>query len=140
MAFKVFLDANTLLDFTLKRETYPFARRILESTMKGRLQAFTTPSIVQVVSYWLAAAYGPDRARELLLALLAEVQVIDISHEITLNALHSKMGKMEDALQYYTALHHKLDYFITRDMGLREAAVPALPVCSPEEFLVYNII
>jgi predicted nucleic acid-binding protein len=140
MAFKIFLDANTLLDLTLKRQQYPQARRLLESTIEGKLQSFTTSSIIQVVSYWLAATYGTDRARDLLLALLAEVRVIDISHEIALNALHSKMGNMEDALLYYTALHHKLDYFITRDLRLREGALPALPVCSPEEFLVYNFI
>ena len=43
------------------------------------------------------------------MTLLTDIYVIDISNEITLNALHSKVKDMEDALQYYTALHHKVD-------------------------------
>jgi hypothetical protein len=38
-------------------------------------------------------------------------------------------------LQYYTALHHKLDYFITRDKRLQKEAVPGLPVYTADEFL-----
>jgi predicted nucleic acid-binding protein len=67
------------------------------------------------------------------------VQVIDIGHASTVNALNSKMTDIEDALQYYTALHHKLDYFITRDKDLIKAAIPILPAYSPEEFIKSNL-
>lgn len=139
MAFRVFLDANILLDFTLKREQYEISRKLIEWSVKGRAQAFISPAILHIVGYWLTKAYGPAKTKELLLALLADVRVIDINHEIAVNALHSKMNDIEDALQYYTAMHHKLDYFITRDKGLQKAAIPVLPVCSPEEFLESNL-
>ncbi len=138
MAFRIFLDANILLDFTLKRNEYESSRKLMEWAVRGRVQAFITPSIVHIAGYWLTKAYGHAKAKELLLTLLADIQVIDIGHEITINALHSKMTDREDALQYYTAIHHKLDYFITRDKGLQKAAIPVLPVCSPEEFLESN--
>src|SRR5215471_7153262 len=115
MASKVLLDANILLDFTLKRDNYNLSKRIIELAINGRVRAFITPSIVHIVGYWLTKAYGNSKAKELLLALLAEMYVIDINHEITVNALHSKIKDIEDALQYYTAMHHKLDYFITQD-------------------------
>jgi predicted nucleic acid-binding protein len=136
MGFKLFLDANILLDFTLRRSDYETSRVLIEMSVGGRIQAFITPSIVHIVGYWLNKAYGNLKAKELLLAFLADVQVIDIQHEITLHALHSKMNDIEDALQYYTAMHHKLDYFITRDKSLKKAAIPGLPVCSPEEFIM----
>lgn len=135
MASRVFLDANILLDFTLKREGYEPSKKILEAAIKGRLKAFITPSIVHIVGYWLTKAYGNAKAKELLLALLADVTVIDITHTITLNALHSKIKDIEDALQYYTAIDHELDYFITQDKELQKESIPALPVYSPEEFL-----
>jgi predicted nucleic acid-binding protein len=138
MAFRIFLDANILLDFTLKREHYPAARRLMEWAVKGRVKVYITPAVVQVVSQRLVEAYGEGRAKELLLALLAEVQVIDTGHEVAVSALHSKMNNMEEALSYYTALHHKLDYFITRNNDLPKAAIPVLPVCTPEEFLQHN--
>ncbi len=135
MASRVFLDANILLDFILKREAYPVARKIMELAINGQIQAFITPSIVHIVGYWLTKAYGNAKAKELLLTLLADVGVIDIGHEITLTALHSKIKDIEDALQYYTAIHHKVDIFISRDKDLQKAAIPTLPVYTPDEFL-----
>ena len=110
MAHKLFLDANILLDFTLKREAFPVSQKIIELVVNGKVQAFITPSIVHILGYWLTKAYGNSKAKELLLELLVDVKVVDISHDITLIALHSKIKDIEDALQYYTAIHHKLDF------------------------------
>ena len=138
MAFRIFLDTDVLLDFTLKREAYASARQLMEWAVKGRVQVFITSNIVHIAGYWLTKAYGSAKAKELMEALLADIQVIDIGVETTVNALHSKITDMEQALQYYTALHHKLDYFITRDKALDKAASPVLPVCRPEEFINNN--
>ena len=135
MAHKLFLDAHILLDFTLKREAFPVSQKIIELVVNGKVQAFITPSIVHILGYWLTKAYGNSKAKELLLELLVDVKVVDISHDITLIALHSKIRDIEDALQYYTAIHHKLDYFISRDKSLLKDAIPSLPVCTPQEFL-----
>ena len=138
MAFRVFLDANILLDLTLKRQNYESARRLVEWVVEGRIEAYVTPAVIQETARWLKKVYGAERAKELLLALLAEVLVIDGGHTVAVSALHSDMSDMEAALSYYTALHHKLDYFITRDEDLLKAAIPVLPVCTPEEFLDNN--
>lgn len=135
MASKIFLDANILLDLTLKREGFKEAKDIFELIISGEVQAFITPAIVHIVGYWLTKEFGITKAKEILLMLLADVTAIDIPHEITLNALHSKMNDIEDALQYYTAIHHKLDYFISRDKQLKKEDIPGLPVYTPKEFL-----
>lgn len=135
MATKVFLDANVLLDFALKRSDYALSHKIIELVVDGRIQAFITPSIVHILGYWLTKAYGHFKAKEILLTLLIDIQVIDIGHTITVNALHSKIKGIEDALQYYTAIHNKLDYFITLDKALKKEATPNLPICTCEEFL-----
>jgi predicted nucleic acid-binding protein len=136
MASKVFLDTNILLDFTLKRDEFEHSRRIIELAVNGTIQAFITPSILHIVGIWLTKAYGNAKAKELLLTLMADVTVIDLPHEIVLNALHSKITDIEDALQYYTAVHHKLDYFISRDKQLQKQGIPVLPVFSPRELLI----
>lgn len=135
MASKVFLDANIVLDFTLRRDAFDVSKAIIELAIKGRIQAFITPSIVQISGYWLTKAYGSPKAKELLLTLLNDVTLIDIGHEIAQHALQSGIPGIEDALQYYTAIHHKLDYFITLDKALIKHASPALPMCSPGDFL-----
>lgn len=136
MASKVFLDANMLLDFTLKRDEYEQLRKIIELAVNGTIQAFISPSIVHIVDYGLTTEYGNAKAKQLLLTLMTDVTVIDLPHEIVLNALHSKITDIESALQYYTAVHHKLDYFISLDKQLQKQAIPVLPVYTPSDFLI----
>lgn len=135
MAVKVFLDANILLDFTLKREFHEDAKEILELVINNQVQAFVTLSVLHIVGYWLSKSYGSEKAKELLLTLLADITVIDISHETALIALHSKINDVEDALQYYTAIYHKLNYFISRDKQLQKDGISILPVFTPKEFI-----
>ncbi len=135
MAFKVFIDANILLHFTLHRAHYDEAKKLIELVINDGVQAYISPAIVHIVGYWLTKSYGAKKAKEILLTLLTDIKVIDISHNTTVNALHSKINDIEDALQYYCALHHKLDYFITRDGQLKKEAVPALPIYGLSEFL-----
>lgn len=135
MAFKVFLDANVLLDFLLKRDHHEDTRDIISLVIEGKVNAYITPAIVHIVGYWLAKAYGSEKAKQLLLSLLDNVRAIDISHELTLLALNSKIDDIEDALQYYTAIHNQLDYFISRDKKFQKSAIPSLPVIDPSHFL-----
>ncbi|HEY9197260.1 MAG TPA: PIN domain-containing protein [Mucilaginibacter sp.] len=136
MAFKIFLDVNILLDFLLKRDDhYPDARQIMELVISNQIQAFITSSVLHITGYWVAKAYGSEKAKELLLSLLIDIKIIDIPHEVALTALHSKINDIEDALQYYTAIHHQVNYFISRDKQLQKGGIAALPVCSPGEFV-----
>lgn len=135
MAFKVFIDANILLDFTLKRAGYQESKEIVQLALDGHIVLYITPSIVHIVGYWLSKGYSPAKAKEILLTLLADVLILDMPHEIVIAALHSKMEDIEDALQYYTAIHHKLDYFITLDAALIKESIAILPIVSPKQFL-----
>jgi len=138
MAFKVLLDVNVILDFTLQRSGFESADKLLEWVSIGKIQAFTTTSILRMTAYWLVKEYGAWQTKEILLSLVADIQVIDMGHDDTIDALHSQMSDIEDALQYYTALHHRLDYVITRDQGLIKSAIPVLPACTPEDFIKSN--
>lgn len=135
MASKIFLDANILLDFFLKRELYASAKQLIEKTIQGQVRAYISPSIVHIVGYWLTKTYGNAKAKELLLTLLADIQIIEIDHETAIHALHSKITDIEDALQYYTAMHYKLDAFISQDKQLQKVASGILPVYTPDNFL-----
>ncbi len=135
MASKVFLDANVLLDLTLKREYYLVSKKIFGLAVNGDIEAYTTPAIVHIIAYWLTKAYGKQKTKELILYILDDVRVIDCNHEITLTAINSSIEDIEDALQYYTGIQHKLDYFLTRDRLLKKMAVHTLPIYTPEDFL-----
>ncbi|RYU90318.1 PIN domain-containing protein [Mucilaginibacter terrigena] len=135
MAIKVFLDANVLLDYILKREYYSDAKEIF-ALLEGKfIDGYITSSVLHITGYWVSKAHGAVNAKKLLLNLLEYATVIDIPHDTALIALHSKIDDIEDALQYYTAIHHKLDYFISRDIQLQKDSIPALQVYSPVDFI-----
>lgn len=50
-------------------------------------------------------------------------------------ALNSRFSDKEDALQYYTAINHGADYFITRNIKDYKNAIETLQVFTPLEFL-----
>lgn len=135
MAFKIFVDANVLLDFSLQRERYEISKKLIQHIIDGDFQAFITPSIIHTTGYWLTKAYGGNKAKAIILEFLTFIKVIDCPHHVALNALNSVMNDIEDSLQYYTALHHQLDFFITQDKHLQRSAIPVLPAYFPEEFL-----
>lgn len=135
MAFKVFLDANILLDFLLKRADYVSSKKLMELIVEGKIQGNVTPAIIHILAYWLGKAYGNDKAKELIHALINDIMVIDCTHHMVEIALQSQIADIEDALQYYTAIEHKLNYFISRDKQLKKSAINTLPVLTLEEIL-----
>jgi predicted nucleic acid-binding protein len=135
MAVKVFLDANILLDYILAREHYRDAEHVMQLIANGKVDAFITTSVLHITSYWVSKAYGAAETKKVFLSMLEDILVIDTPHNTTLIALHSQINDIEDALQYYAAIHHKLDYFISRDKRLKRDGLPALPVLTPDEFI-----
>ena len=103
MAFKVFLDANLVLDFTLQRAGFAEAKQIIQKGVNGEIHLYTTPAVLHITSYWLTKAYSITITKQLLLSLLADVHIIDCDHATALMAIHSTFDDIEDALQYYTA-------------------------------------
>src|SRR5690606_10522565 len=135
MAFKVFLDVNIILDFVLQRDGYKSSKTIITWAEEGKINGFVSPTVVQICSYWIAKGYGVKKAKEIMTTLLAFTRTIDTPHEVVLAALHSSMNDIEDALQYYTALHHKMTYVISQDKVFQKAALPSLQVVSPTDFI-----
>lgn len=135
MGFSIFLDANVILDQVLKRADYDNTRKLFQQVLIGQFSAFTSPSIIHIVGYWLTKVYGTNEARQIILTLLNDVHVLELNHDITIQALHSKIMDIEDALQYHTALYHKMDCFVSSDKKLKTITSSVLPVLSPEQLL-----
>ena len=138
MAFKVLLDVNILLDFVLQRKDYETAYTLIEWATLGKIQAFIAASALHTATYPIEKEFGSRQTKVILLTLLGDIRVIDIGQDTTVSALHSPISNIQHALQYYTALHHRLDYIITPDQDLVRSAIPILPACTPEEFIKSN--
>lgn len=135
MASKIFLDANVCIDFLLQRKGYEPSEGVFEKIISQEFRGYTTPAIIHIIAYFLKKVHPKATVKILVLNLLANVQVIDCNHEVAVNAVNSQMTDIEDALQYYTAMHYKIDYFISLDKNLIKSAIPILPIYTPEQFL-----
>jgi predicted nucleic acid-binding protein len=135
MAFKIIPDASILIDLTLQRsDDYEDLVLIYQKIVDNTFQGFLTTSIIHINAYWLTKALGIDNTKKVLITMLNDLKVIDASHSIIEDALYSDIKDIEDALQYYTALHHKLDFFISRDKQFIKSAKSILPVIHPKDF------
>jgi predicted nucleic acid-binding protein len=135
MAFRIFVDADVLLDFTLKRGSYPMVRRLMEWVIAGRVEVNISSAILRDIAPELRRVYGVEQAQQLLLTLMASVKIIDAGYEIAVTALQSRIDNIQGAISYYTALHHRLDYFVTWNTELLQVVNPVLPVTTPIDFL-----
>lgn len=96
---------------------------------------YTTPAILHIVAYYTKQHLTTAQTKQFFLALLNDVTVIDCDHQTSIHAISSSIDDIEDALQYYTALKHHLDYFVSSDKKLKTAALPQLPVYTAAELL-----
>ena len=135
MASKVFAEANLLLDLILNRSGNSMATRLMQLAIEGTIQLYTTPAVIHVTAYFTAQSFTNLQTKQIILTLLTDIQVIDCDHDTALSAVNSNMDDLEDALQYYTAIKFKMDYFISSDKKLQKSAIPQLPVYTPAELL-----
>ena len=134
MALKIFLDANVILDFVLKRKNYEDVKLIFEQEEKGNIKLFIGSSILHIIGYWLTKYLGAVVAKTTILKLLEHIKVIDGNHESVLDALESDFKDIEDALQYFTALHHKMDYLLSFDVDFQKFNSKKLPIVDVKKF------
>lgn len=135
MAARVFLDANILLDLILHRQGFPLANNIMQAGINGSLQLYTTPSVLHIVAYFSKKHFKVEKTKQILSTLLNDVQIIDSDHSTAIAAINSSIDDIEDALQYYTALNHNADYFISSDKKLKNSSLPQLPVFTAKGFV-----
>jgi predicted nucleic acid-binding protein len=136
MASKIFLDANFLIDITLNREGAASANAVTQASIDGHVELYTSPAVLHITAYFTSEFFSSRQTKLIILTLLNNVRVVDCDHATALTALSSsEIDDTEDALQYYTALKHGLDYFISADKKLKKAAIPQLPVYTAAEFL-----
>lgn len=136
MASKIVLDANIILDLTLQRTSdLEDLKKIYAAITSGILNGCITTSIIHICSYWMKKEIGIEATKKTILTILNDVKVIDAKHDKIVEALHSKMNDVEDALQYYLALDHNVDCFISRDENFKKSATTRLPVYYPKEFI-----
>lgn len=135
MVSKIFVDANCLLDLTLQRTNFEQMEVLMQFAIAGEVRLFTTPAVLHIVSYYTRRSYGKRIAKDIIIALLNDLEIIDCNHDTAVEAANADFEDLEDALQYFTALTHRLNYFVSADKQLRKSAMTHLPVYTSKDLL-----
>jgi len=132
----VFLDTDVAFDLISKRE--PFfteALPLLQMAGQRQLQLQISEACLANLIYLSFDIYKLGKAKERLLYFVDACDVFSGGKATFMQAMESEFTDKEDALQYYIALRHHCDYFLTRNTGDYKHAVARLPVFTPAEFL-----
>jgi predicted nucleic acid-binding protein len=133
---EVFLDTDVAFDIISKREPYFFdSIPILNLVANDAISILISESSLANLLYLSFDIYKLKEAQIRLVDFISACEIITGGKSTILEALRSKFKDKEDALQYYTALRHGADYFITRNTRDYKFKTGNLPVSTPEEFI-----
>lgn len=132
---EVFLDTDVAFDIISKREPhFSSSVKLLELAANDEIRLAISESSLANLFY---LAFDIYKIKDAVQRLTDFVSVCEIEHagrSSVLLALGSLFKDKEDALQYYTALHAKADYFITRNVKDYKHREQSLPVYLPQDF------
>lgn len=138
MAYKLFLDTNVFLDAFLERtQDWKEAETVLQLAAQNKIDVFTSANnLINVIYSLQKQKLTQEQIIQLMELTISYTQLADINTSDFALALRAGFPDLEDAVQYYTALHIKgIDYFITSNTKDYKKASPQLPVITPKQFI-----
>lgn len=142
MAYNLFIDTNVYLDHLMNRgKEWQHAENILELAENNRIEIFTSASSLLNLIYVMRSYKLTNN--EIVVHvnnILRYSKLANPDNTVFQTALSVGFPDLEDAVQYYTALHIKgIDYFITSNTKDYKKASSQLPVITPRQFMtLYN--
>lgn len=131
---KVFLDSDVILDLLTEREPhFEYVIQIFIQIQNKKIQAFTSPVVIANVFYIIAKHFNKEKAYKSIIKLRTLIKTLSCGDKEIERALISDFTDFEDSIQYYTALHNKIDFIITRN--IKDYKHSELPVLKPQDYL-----
>lgn len=131
---KVFIDSDVILDVLCKRiPHYQYSAQIFTLSDLKKINLYTTSLSFANVYYILRKTVGGEKAKYFLRKLRLLIKILAAGEKETDLALNSKFTDFEDALQYYTALKHKMEVILTRNV--KDYKEKDIIVQTPEHFV-----
>jgi predicted nucleic acid-binding protein len=130
----LFIDTNVLIDLIDKREPFYKDVAIIFSLAENKKFKLATSSLTFVNTFYVVS----KNSRGLLvLDALKRIRIVcaisNIDEIVVDQSLISNFNDFEDAVQHFSALHHKCDIIITRNK--KNFKNSEIPVMTPIEFL-----
>ena len=136
---ELFIDTDVAFDILSKREPhFEYSVLLLKLVANDKASLLIAESSLANLIYLCFDIYKLRDAEQRLLDFLSACDIIEGGKEIMINAISSNFKDKEDALQYFTALNHGADYFITRNIRDYKNISDRLPVMTPSRFFELN--
>ena len=134
MAYKIFLDANVIIDLLMERKQELDAiNEIFNLAEKELINLYISESIIANAFYILRKEKRID-SLSVFREMCRIVDILPFTKDILYQPIE-KYGDKEDGLLYFLALKAKMNYFITRNVKDFTFLFASLPVMSPTNFL-----
>ncbi|MCI9844217.1 type II toxin-antitoxin system VapC family toxin [Flavobacterium pectinovorum] len=130
----VFLDTNVLIDLIDRREPFYNEIAIIATLAENKKIKLAASSLSFINTVYVVSRNIEEK---LVLEALKKFRIIcDVSNidEIVIDkSLISNFNDFEDAVQYFSAVHHKSEIILTRNKkDFKNSEIPAM---TPSEFL-----
>jgi predicted nucleic acid-binding protein len=132
----LFLDTNILLDWVFDRPIHgEFAKKLIEFSEEKKVKLFCSAISISDFNYIAFQSIRDKKKVRHFIDLMTQViQVEPTNHQYITQALQSDFIDLEDAFQYYTAIHIKgLTAIITRNK--KDFKHSKIKVLTAEEYL-----
>lgn len=131
---RVLVDTNVLLDVLARREPHwTAASRVWTLAETGSVQADISAISYNNVYYIVRRWSGRGRAEKALRLLRDVFGTVGLTQKVLIQAMDAEFPDFEDAIQYFSAVHARAVYIITRNAQDFPRAGPT--VISPGEWL-----
>ena len=133
---EIFLDTDVAFDILSKREPhFESSLPFLHMALQNKARLLISESSLGNLFYLTFDIYKLKNSASRMADFNTVFVLVPSGKVAALESLKSAFKDKEDGLQYYTALHRDVDYFITRNIkDYRKYAQTSLPVYSPLEF------
>jgi predicted nucleic acid-binding protein len=132
----IFLDTDVAFDIISKRVPhYIHSIQILQLAADGKVKLFILESSIANLFYLAFDIYKIKDAAIKLSDFIAACDLLVAGKQNILRALQSAFKDKEDAIQYYTALHFNIKYFITGNIKDYKYGDGDISIFKPVQFL-----
>jgi predicted nucleic acid-binding protein len=132
----LFLDTNILLDWVFDRPIHgEFAKQLISFSEEKKVKLYCSSISISNFNYIaFQSIRDKNKVRHYIDLMIQVIQVEPTNHQYITQALQSDFIDLEDAFQYYTAIHIKgLTAIITRNK--KDFKHSKIKVLTAEEYL-----
>jgi len=134
MATKILIDINICIDvLTYRKPFFKEAAHILQASENGEINAYISAISFDTIYYIMRPAQSRAQATGKLKKLTSITSVGTVNGSIIKDALNTGWNDLEDAIQYYTAVHNYCEAVVSRNT--KDFKPNRIPVLSPGEFI-----